>query len=120
MTTPRPPALDGAPVLYFVQAWVRPEGGERYLAWLERTHMASVLREPGFLWARRVALEQRDAQGWPGYLLVYALSSREMLERYLHSPARDAFWRELEAFADVHRAERFWGSVDFAPASPHE
>lgn len=102
-----------APILYFVHAWVRPDGGERYLRWLEQKHMAEVIREPGFLWARRCRLEQTDARGWQGYLLVYGLESRAALERYLESPSRAGFWRELEQFDDVHRAERFYGAVDF-------
>ena len=102
-----------APVLYMVKAWVSPDGGDRWLRWLEEKHMAEVIREPGFLWARRVRLEQSDERGWAGWLLVYGLASREALERYLASPARERFWRELEPMNDVHRAERFWGTVDF-------
>src|SRR5438128_5846145 len=79
---------------------------------LEEKHMAEVIREPGFLWAQRCRLEQRDEQGWLGYLLIYGLESREALERYMGSPARERFWRELEPFADVHHAERFYGTVD--------
>ncbi len=86
-----------APVLYMVKAWVSPDGGERYL---------------GFLWAQRCRLEQRDEQGWLGYLLIYGLESREALERYLASPARERFWRELAPLGDVQRAERFYGTVD--------
>ena len=66
--------------------------------------MAEVIREPGFLWAQRCRLEQRDEQGWLGYLLIYGLESREALERYLASPARERFWRELEPFADSRKA----------------
>jgi antibiotic biosynthesis monooxygenase (ABM) superfamily enzyme len=102
-----------APILYMVQAWVSPDGGERYLRWLEDKHMAEVLREPGFLWARRCRLEQRDARGWAGYLLIYGLESHDALARYLDSPARARFWRELEPLDAVHSAERFWGTVDF-------
>ena len=102
-----------APVLYMVRVWVSPNGGERYLRWLENKHMAEVISEPGFLWARKCRLEQTDEQGWAGYLLIYGLESRESLETYLHSPARDRFWQELEPFNDVHKAERFYGSVDF-------
>lgn len=120
VSEPLPPALAGAPVLYFVHAWVRPDGGERYLAWLEQKHMTEVVREPGFLWARRVALEQADAQGWRGYLLIYGLASRAALEADLQSPARERFWRELVPLDDVHRAERTWGTVDFAPVAPIE
>ncbi len=103
-----------APVLYMVTAWVSPHGGERYLHWLETKHMAEVISEPGFLWARRVALEQKDGNGWNGYLLIYGLESRAALEAYLASPARETFWRELEPLNDVHRAERSYGTVDFA------
>ncbi len=101
-----------ARVLYFVRVWVSPDGGQRYLDWLERKHMAEVIREPGFLWAKRCRLEQADERGWAGYLLVYGLGSRDALERYLRSPARERFWRGLEPFNDVHRGERFWGTVD--------
>ena len=102
-----------APVLYMVRAWVAPDGGERYLQWLERKHMAEVIKEPGFLWARKCRLEQIDDQGWQGYLLIYGLQSRAALEAYLKSPARERFWKELEPLNAVHRAERFFGSVDF-------
>ncbi len=103
-----------APVLYMVKVWVSPDGGERYLRWLEDKHMAEVIAEPGFLWAHKDALEQKDDDGWEGYLLIYGLASRAALEAYLASPAREGFWRELEPLNDVHRAERFYGSVDFA------
>ena len=44
----------------------------------------------------------------------WAKGNADALERYLASPARARFWRELEPMNDVHRAERFWGPVDFA------
>jgi antibiotic biosynthesis monooxygenase (ABM) superfamily enzyme len=100
-------------VLYMVRAWVAPDGGEGYLRWLEEKHMAEVIKEPGFLWARRCRLEQADEKGWQGYLLIYGLASRAALDAYLASPARARFWKELEPFNTVHRAERFYGSIDF-------
>lgn len=103
-----------APFLYMVRVWVSPEGGQRYLDWLEKKHMAEVIAEPGFLWARRCRLDQGDERGWHGYLLIYALESRAALEAYLASSARERFWRELVPFDDVHRAERFHGAIDFA------
>jgi antibiotic biosynthesis monooxygenase (ABM) superfamily enzyme len=102
-----------APVLYMVRAWVSPDGGERYLRWLEDRHMAQVIKEPGFLWARKCRLEQTDHKGWQGYLLIYGLASHAALDAYLESPARERFWKELESLNDVHYAERFYGSVDF-------
>ena len=70
-----------APVLYMVKAWAAPDGGERWLRWLEEKHMAEVIREPGFLWAKRCRLEQTDEHGWTGWLLVYGLESRAGLCR---------------------------------------
>lgn len=96
-----------------VRAWVAPDGGDRYLRWLEDKHMAEVIREPGFLGAQKVKLEQTDEQGWQGYLLIYHLESQAALRAYLESAARQRFWKELEPLNAVHRAERFWGSVDF-------
>ena len=102
-----------APVLYMVRAWVSPNGGERYLRWLEQKHIAEVIKEPGFLWARKCRLDQTDDKGWQGYLLIYGLASRAALDAYLKSPARERFWTELEPLNDVHYAERFFGAVDF-------
>lgn len=102
-----------ASTLYLVRAWVSPNGGDRYLKWLENKHMAEVIKEPGFLWARKYRLDQTDDKGWQGYLLVYGLESRDALDAYLKSPARERFWKELEPLNDVHHAERFYGSVDF-------
>jgi len=102
-----------APVLYMVRAWVSPDGGERYLEWLETKHMAEVIREPGFLWARKCRLAQTDERGWRGYLLLYGLESTAALDTYLQSAARARFWQELEPFNAVHDAERFYGTIDF-------
>jgi len=102
-----------APVLYMVKVWVSPSGGSGYLRWLEHKHMAEVIAERGFLWARKVHLEQTAEDGWHGYLLIYGLESRDALEAYLNSPARERFWQELEPLNAVHRAERFYGAVDF-------
>src|SRR5690348_16961962 len=106
--------MDDPAVLYMVRVWIDPENGAGYLEYLETRHMAQVIQEPGFLWARKCRLEESDGQGWPGFLLVYGLDSQEALRAYLVSPARDRFWKELAAFADVQHAERFYGSVDFA------
>lgn len=101
-----------APVVYCVQSWYHPTDGKPYLRWLEDKHMAEVLAEPGVLSARRVMLEQPDENGWPCCLLIYDLESRESLDAYLESPARDRFWRELKAFKAIHYSTRFWGETD--------
>ena len=45
--------------LYLVRFWARPDAEAEVLAWLDGGHIAEVLRQPGFLWARRAALEER-------------------------------------------------------------
>src|SRR5437016_14595352 len=95
-----------------LRAWARPARGERYFRWLEEKHMAEVARDTGYLVSQRCRLEHGDERGWLGYLLIYGLESREALERYLASPARERFCRELEPLGDVQRAERFYGTVD--------
>jgi antibiotic biosynthesis monooxygenase (ABM) superfamily enzyme len=107
-------ALDGAEILYMVRSWVDPDLGQPYLDWLEAKHIVEVCAEPGFLWARKVKLDQRDSSGWHGYLLLYGLADRAALDAYMKSPARDGFWKELEAFEAIHYSERFYGSSHFA------
>ena len=48
----------------------------------------------------------------PVLYMVKAWVSPDGGERYLASPARERFWRELEPLGDVQRAERFYGTVD--------
>jgi len=107
-------AICGATILYMVRSWVDPELGKPYLDWLEAKHMVEVCREPGFLWARKVELDQSDSSGWRGYLLIYGLTDRAALDAYFKCPARAGFWKELEAFEAIHYSERFYGVADFA------
>ncbi len=106
-------ALGGATLLYMVRSWVDPEKGQPYLDWLESKHMMEVCDEPGFLWARKVVLDQKDSSGWDGYLLVYGVADRLALDAYMKSPARDGFWKELQAFEEIQYSKRFYGGMDF-------
>ena len=109
-------ALEGAQILYMVRSWVDPEKGQPYLDWLETKHMVEVCAEPGFLWARKIELDQKDCSSWPGYLLLYGPADRHALDAYMKSPAREGFWKELQDFQAIHYSERFFGATDFAVA----
>ncbi|MSO65298.1 MAG: hypothetical protein EXQ85_05795 [Alphaproteobacteria bacterium] len=111
--------MTAASVIYCVRSWVDPAHGQPYLDWLETKHMREVLMQPGVRWAKRVVLDQTDANGWRGYLLMYGLTDRTALDGYLSGDARLGFWRELEAFKDIHYSERFWGDVDLTIAPPN-
>jgi hypothetical protein len=100
--------------LYLVRFWVRPDAEAEVLAWLDGGHIAEVLRQPGYLWARRAALEEVDALGWRAHAMVYGLVSRRALDDYFANPIREKFAREGAAFAGKMRAERAWGAVAFA------
>jgi len=104
-----------APVLYFVRLWVDPDHEERVNEWLVGGHLADVVEQPGFLWARRVKLGEKDERGWPSYMNVYAVSSLEALETYWRDePVQARFRAEAAEFADVIRVERCHGAVDLA------
>ncbi len=96
---------------YVVRFWV-PPGNTEVLDWLDATHMKEVTSEPGFLWSRRIRLEQDAEDGWHAHLMIYGLESRQALERYFNSAARERFGEEAKAYAKVLRTERSWGTVE--------
>ncbi|MGH8683058.1 MAG: hypothetical protein ACREVP_16295, partial [Burkholderiales bacterium] len=54
-----------------VRFWVAPQAEAQVIGWLEGGHVADVLRQPGFLWSRRIRLADKDANGWSGYSMIY-------------------------------------------------
>ena len=107
-----------ASVFYIVQTWVSPKEGKLFLNWLRGGHIAEVLREPGFLWARQYRLEELDDRGWAAYMSIYGLDAIDSLNSYFNSSARERFFRESEQFKNLHRDRRFHGILDFDLASP--
>ncbi len=105
--------MGDASVYYMIRSWVNPDGGNRYVDWLEKTHIAEMQKVSGVLWSRKIALEQADDDGWEGLLMVYGFEDRAALSHYLDSPVRNKFYEEMSEFKDVQRSERFYGEVDF-------
>ena len=98
-----------------VRFWIAPGGEPPVMRWLEGGHMAEVLRQPGFLWVRRLRIPERDASGWSAHAMVYGIDARASYERYMANQALHArFASEREPFATKLRIERFAGEVDFA------
>jgi len=102
-----------APFLYLVRFWVNPDGAAAVLRWLDGGHMRDVVAQPGFLWVRRVRLDQ-EPEGWPGYLMIYGLESRQSLQAYFDGPAPARFAQERKPFEHHLRMDRSWGAVDAA------
>ncbi len=103
-----------AQAVYIVQFWIRPNGGARVIEWLNDTHLADVVAQPGFLWARMYALEHGSDDGWPAYMMIYGLDSRQALDAYFESDAPKRYARErVELGLDaLFRAEHYCGSPE--------
>jgi hypothetical protein len=76
-----------APFVYVVKFWVHPDGAGAIMHWLDSKHSAEVVAQPGFRWLRRVKLDEKAADNWDAYMMIYGLESREALMRYFESPA---------------------------------
>jgi hypothetical protein len=101
-----------APFLYIVRFWVSPSGQRAVLQWLDRGHMAEVIGQPGFLWVRRVELEQKADDDWAAFMMIYGLETRDALMRYFEGPAPAKFAKERQPFEAHLRMDRAWGTVD--------
>ena len=94
-----------------VRFWVAPDAEAAMLRWLDGGHMAEVTRQPGFLWSKRIRIE-RNADGWPGYSMIYGISSKEAFENYNGNKTLHAkFAKEREPFASKLKIDRFSGEV---------
>jgi len=99
-----------------VRFWIAPGGEPQVMRWLEGGHMAEVLRQPGFLWTRRLKLPEEDATGgWSAHAMIYGIESRQDYDAYIANQRLHAkFNKEREPFATKLRIERFSGEVDFS------
>jgi hypothetical protein len=103
-----------APFFYLVKFWIDPAGAADVLGWLDNTHMADVIAQPGFRWVRRVRLDQDPDDGWHAYMMIYGLDSRDALLRYFDSEAPRRYAIERKPFEKYLRTERNWGALDFS------
>jgi hypothetical protein len=98
-----------------VRFWVAPGGEQPVMRWLEGGHMAEVVRQPGFLWVKRLRVAEKDATGWSAHAMIYGIESRQHFDQYTSNKELHAkFNKEREPFATKLRIERFSGEVDLA------
>jgi hypothetical protein len=98
-----------------VHFWIAPGGEAQVMRWLEGGHIAEVMRQPGFLWVRRLRIAEQDATGWSAHAMIYAIESRAHFDQYQANAELHAkFAREREPFFAKLRIERFAGEVDFS------
>ena len=102
-----------APVMYVVKFWVSPYGHKQVFDWLDGGHCAEVIAQPGFLFFKRLKLEQNSDDGWASYMMLYGLQSRQALEDYFGNTALHAkFTAQRAPFVHHLRMDRAWGAVE--------
>jgi hypothetical protein len=86
---------------------IEPEAEAQVMRWLDGGHIAEVLRQPGFLWCKRVKLDGG------GYMMLYGIESRAAFDAYEANRAlKTKFARERAPFEQHMRIERFSGEVE--------
>jgi hypothetical protein len=94
-----------------VRFWVAPRSEPALMRWLDGGHVAEVLRQPGFLWCKRIRLE-KAADGWSGYAQIYGIKSRADFDAYNNGALMEKFKQERAPFEKDMRIDRFFGQVD--------
>ena len=91
---------------------VEPAAQDEVMRWLDGGHVAEVLRQPGFLWCRRLRVGAQE------FAMIYGIESRAAFEAYEANAALKAkFARERAPFEKHMRIDRFAGEVEAAYAA---
>lgn len=85
---------------------IAPEAEAQVLRWLDGGHMAEVASQPGFLWCKRIRLEENT------YLMIYGIESKAAFDSYEgNAQLKAKFARERAPFEKHMKIERFSGEV---------
>jgi TRAP-type C4-dicarboxylate transport system substrate-binding protein len=111
--------MKDAAAIYLVRFWIKPGHESEVMDWLDNGHIAEVVEQPGFLWARRYKLENDSEDGWPAYAMTYGLESIEQLHAYFENPIGEKLAREREerGLNVLLRMDRNWGVTEFGVGS---
>ena len=86
---------------------VEPRAEAELLRWLDGGHIAEVLRQPGFLYCKRLKTKAGE------YMMLYGIESRAAFEAYESNTAlKEKFARERAPFEKHMRIDRFAGEVE--------
>lgn len=85
---------------------VAPQAEAEVMRWLDGGHIAEVLRQPGFLWCRRIKIAEHE------YSMIYGIASKADFDAYEANAALKAkFARERAPFEKHMKIDRFAGQV---------
>jgi hypothetical protein len=89
-----------------VRFTVAPQAERQVLDWLDGGHMAEVLRQPGFLWCKRIKVAEHQ------YAMIYGIASKSHFDAYeANLPLKEKFARERAPFEKHMKIDRFAGPV---------
>ena len=75
-------------------------------------HIHDVVNNPGFMWARRIPLDEPAEDGWKRLIIVYGINTREEYQAYKEGKAFQNYKEECKQFEGFYRVQRFFGQVD--------
>lgn len=85
---------------------IAPEAEAQVLRWLDGGHMAEVASQPGFLWGKRIRLQENS------YAIIYGIESKAAFDAYEKNAALKAkFAGERAPFEKHMKIERLCGEV---------
>lgn len=103
--------MDDVDVIYSVRSWIRPESKVAILRFLADGHIADVVSQPGFRWARQLDMGRVAADGWEEFIVLYGVASQACMADYFASAAVERYAEEMAPFREDVRVERSFGTV---------
>lgn len=92
--------------VYVVTIEVAPDAEERWNEWHGAHHVPAILREPGFLGARKFRAAETTPDGWVRYVMHFELESLEALQRFLETGSKRLRQEHVDQFGSVTRVSR--------------
>ena len=93
-----------------VKFTIEPQVETQVLRWLDGGHAAEVVKQPGFLWCKRLKLEGQGA-----YMMMYGIESKAAFLAYENNASlKKKFFAERAQFEKFMRIERFHGEAELS------
>jgi hypothetical protein len=91
---------------------VEPHAEAQVLRWLDGGHVQELLGQDGFLWCKRIKIQQN------AFVMLYGIESKAAFEAYESNQAlKEKFARERAPFEKHMKIERFAGELEAAYAA---
>ncbi len=88
---------------------IDPVRGGPYLDWLKNGHIYEVYRNPGFLAAKLIELDEKAPDGWRRFMVLYSVKNKAVLKDYWAGEAFKAYAEKAKEFKSSFRITRVSG-----------